>query len=83
MHGVTKRELREMENVIRRKDGTHFLASAAGFVDEHKRHSNQWNLKSINNDFTKDENITFHLVGSEKEQFEHQQMIDGTWQASV
>mmetsp|Transcript_1774 Transcript_1774/g.3140 ORF Transcript_1774/g.3140 Transcript_1774/m.3140 type:complete len:125 (+) Transcript_1774:187-561(+) len=74
MHGVTKRELREMENAIRRKDGADYLASVAGFVDEHKCHVNRWKLKSINNDFTKDENITFHLVGSEKDQFEHQQI---------
>lgn len=45
-----------------------------GFVDEHKRHANRWNLKSIDNDFTNDENIAFHLVGSEEEQFEHQQI---------
>jgi hypothetical protein len=31
-------------------------------------------LKSIDNDFTNDENIAFHLVGSEEEQFEHQQI---------
>ena len=73
-YGVTKRELRETENAIRRNDGAHFLASAAGFVDEHKRHANRWNLKSIYNDFAKDENITFHLVGSNKDQFEHRQI---------
>jgi hypothetical protein len=28
IHGVTKHELREMENAIRRKGGAHFLASA-------------------------------------------------------
>lgn len=43
-----------------------FSGKGAGFVDEHKRHANRWDLESKQ-----------HLllgIGSEKDQFEHKQI---------
>lgn len=73
-YSVTRRELRETEAAIRRHNGANFLASAAGFVEEHKRHSKRWNLQTIYEQYARDRGITFHLVGSEQDQFEHKQI---------
>jgi pimeloyl-ACP methyl ester carboxylesterase len=73
---LTQQELREMEKAIRRNKCTCFMSDVAGFVDEHKEEENskRWNLYHIYLDFCKDQGITFHIVGSEKDQFEHLQI---------
>jgi pimeloyl-ACP methyl ester carboxylesterase len=73
---LTQQELREMEKAIRRHKCNSFMSNAAGFVDEHREEENskRWNLYHIYLDFCKDAGITFHIVGSEKDQFEHRQI---------
>jgi pimeloyl-ACP methyl ester carboxylesterase len=71
---LTRQELREMEKAIRRHKGTSFMSNAAGFVDEHKQNPKRWNLYHVYLDFCKDQGITFHIVGSEQDQFEHRQI---------
>jgi pimeloyl-ACP methyl ester carboxylesterase len=73
---LTQQELREMEKAIRRNKCTCFMSDITSFVDEHKEEENskRWNLHHIYLDFCKDEGITFHIVGSEKDQFEHLQI---------
>jgi pimeloyl-ACP methyl ester carboxylesterase len=73
---LTQQELREMEKAIRRNKCTCFMSYIAGFVDEHKEKENskRWDLYHIYLDFCKDQGITFHIVGSDKDQFEHLQI---------
>jgi pimeloyl-ACP methyl ester carboxylesterase len=73
---LTRQELSETEKAIRRHKGTSFMSNAAGFVDEHKEEENskRWNLYHVYLDFCKDQGITFHIVGSVNDQFEHLQI---------
>ena len=71
---LTKQELRETQEAIRLHKGTKFLSKAAGFVDEHKKNDNRWNLEKIYVDYAQYEGITFHLVGSAEDPFEHRQI---------
>lgn len=71
---LTKRELREIETAIRLRKGTSFLSNAAGFVDEHKKNADRWNLQTIYMDYAQSEGITLHIVGSAEDPFEHRQI---------
>ena len=71
---LMKLEIRETVVAIRRYNGTHFMSNAAGIVTEHKKIGDHWNLRSIYTEFCKDQGITMHIVGSEKDQFEHKQV---------
>lgn len=71
---LTRQELRETVKAIRMHKGAAFMSAAAGFVDEHEQNSERWNLHDIYVDFCKDHGITFHIVGSAKDRFEHNQI---------
>lgn len=74
---LTQEELREMKKAIRRhRCCILFMSDVAGFVVEHKeeKNSKRWNLYHVYLDFCKDQGITVHIVGSEKDQFEHLQI---------
>jgi pimeloyl-ACP methyl ester carboxylesterase len=73
---LTQQELREMEKAIRRHKCSSYMSDATCFVDEHKEEENskRWNLCNIYLDFCKNKGITLHIVGSEKDQFEHLQI---------
>jgi pimeloyl-ACP methyl ester carboxylesterase len=69
---VTEAELAEVRDAIRRRNGALFLHYAAGFVDEHKANGGRLNLLPIVEKMHKD--VSFHIVGSDKDQFEPKQV---------
>lgn len=69
---VSNEELAEVFEAVTRHDGAFFLHNAAGFVDEHKENGTRLDLLSI---FEKmKDSVTFHIVGSQKDQFEPRQV---------
>ena len=69
-----KREMRETEKAIRRHHGATFLSNAAGFVDEHKKHHDRWDLYNIFVENLQQQGVSVHLVGSDEDRFEHRQI---------
>ncbi|KAA2242945.1 alpha/beta hydrolase [Chitinophaga agrisoli] len=69
---VTEAELAEVREAIRRRNGTLFLHYAAGFVDEHKANGERLNLLFIVEKMHR--NVSFHIIGSDKDQFEPRQV---------
>ena len=69
---VTEAELAEVRDAIRRRNGALFLHYAAGFVDEHKASGERLNLLSIVEKMHND--VSFYIVGSDKDQFEPKQV---------
>jgi len=71
-YDVTKQELNEVFDAITRRNGAVFMSNAAGFVDEHQKNAKRWDLKRL---FLKlGDDVSFHIVGSEKDQFEPKQI---------
>ncbi|MGN6297154.1 MAG: alpha/beta fold hydrolase [Ginsengibacter sp.] len=69
---VPEEELEEVFEAVTRKNGAFFMHKAAAFVDEHRANGTRLNLLSI---FEKmKDRVEFHLVGSEKDQFEPRQI---------
>jgi pimeloyl-ACP methyl ester carboxylesterase len=69
---VPDEELEEVFEATTRRDGAFFMHKAAGFVDEHKANGKRLDLLSI---FEKmKDSVEFHIVGSEKDQFEPRQV---------
>jgi pimeloyl-ACP methyl ester carboxylesterase len=69
---VSDEELAEVFDAVTRRDGALFMHNAAGFVDEHKVNGTRLDLLSI---FQKmNHSVTFHIVGSEEDQFEPRQV---------
>ena len=51
------------------------MASAAGFVKEHRNNAERWNLESVYRDYLKPRGgATMQIVGSDQDQFEHRQI---------
>jgi len=72
-YGVTKEELTEIHKAIARRKGAVFMSNAAGFVDEHQRNSERWDLKRI---FIETHpQVKYVVAGSAKDQFEPRQVI--------
>jgi len=69
---VTNEELGEVFDAVTRKDGAIFMHNAAGFVDEHKANGKRLDLLSIYREMK--DRVEFHIVGSEKDQFEPRQV---------
>ena len=69
---VTEAELAEVRDAIRRRNGALFLHYAAGFVDEHKANGERLNLLPIVEKMHND--VSFYIVGSDKDQFEPRQV---------
>ncbi len=72
-YGVTNEELNEVFDAITRRNGALFMHYAAGFVDEHKEYAEHLDLFNICKILHK--KVSFHIVGSEKDQFESNQII--------
>ena len=71
-YGITTEELAEFHNAIGKNNGTVFMSDAAGFVDEHQRNAERWDLKRI---FLETHPYVKYMVaGSEKDQFEPKQV---------
>jgi pimeloyl-ACP methyl ester carboxylesterase len=65
-------ELAGLQSAITRRDGAAFLHLAAGFVDEHRRHAQRWDLAAIARDL--DGAVALYVGGSEEDAYEHRQI---------
>jgi pimeloyl-ACP methyl ester carboxylesterase len=65
-------ELAELRSAITRRDGAAFLHNAAGFVSEHRRLAQRWDLAAIARNL--DGRIALYVGGSEEDAYEHRQI---------
>jgi pimeloyl-ACP methyl ester carboxylesterase len=65
-------ELAELWSAITRRDGAAFLHNAAGFVKEHRRHAQRWDLAAIAGEL--DGAVALYVGGSEEDPYEHRQV---------
>ena len=65
-------ELTEMWSAVSRRDGAAFLHNAAGFVAEHRRHAQRWDLAAIARDL--DGSVALYVGGSDEDPYEHRQI---------
>lgn len=71
---ISESELNEFYKAITHRNGAVFMSNSAGFVDEHRQeYSTRWNLETIYLEMK--DTISFHIVGSEEDIFEPQQLI--------
>ena len=66
-------ELTEMWSAVTRRDGAAFLHNAAGFVKEHRRHAQRWDLAAIARDL--DGAVALYVGGSDEDPYEHRQIL--------
>ncbi|MEM7426269.1 MAG: alpha/beta hydrolase [Pseudomonadota bacterium] len=72
-HSVTDAELRELRSAIGRRNGVSALSRSAGFVDEHKRNAERWDLERLFQSAAG--TISFHIAGSAEDPFEGRQPV--------
>ena len=65
-------ELAELWSAITRRDGAAFLHNAAGFVAEHRRHAQRWDLAEIAR--AAGGTVALYVGGSEEDPYEHRQI---------
>ena len=65
-------ELAELWSAITRRDGAAFAHNAAGFVSEHRRHAERWDLAAIARDL--DGAVALYVGGSDEDPYEHRQI---------
>lgn len=65
-------ELAELWSAITRHDGAAFLHKGAGFVKEHHRHAQRWDLAAIARDL--DGTVPLYVGGSAEDPYEHRQI---------
>jgi pimeloyl-ACP methyl ester carboxylesterase len=65
-------ELGELWSSVTRRDGAAFLHNAAGFVSEHRRHAQRWDLAAIARDL--DGTVGLYVGGSDEDPYEHRQV---------
>ena len=70
---VTSEELGQYYEAITRRNGASFMSKGARFVDEHKANADRWDLRRVY--FALRNTVSFHIVGSEGDQFEPNQII--------
>jgi pimeloyl-ACP methyl ester carboxylesterase len=68
----TRAELAELRSAVTRRDGAAFLHNAAGFVKEHRRHAQRWDLAAIARDL--DGTVALYVGGSDEDPYEHRQI---------
>ena len=72
-YNVSSEELGEYYEAITRRNGAAFMSNGAGFVDEHKANADRWDLRRVF--LASHEIVSFHLVGSEGDPFERNQIV--------
>jgi len=72
-YNVSSEELGEYYEAITRRNGAAFMSNGAGFVDEHKANADRWDLRRVF--LASHESVSFHLVGSEGDPFEPNQIV--------
>ncbi len=65
-------ELAELRSVITRRDGAAFAHNAAGFVGEHRRRAQRWDLAAIARDLGG--RVALYVGGSDEDPYEHRQI---------
>jgi pimeloyl-ACP methyl ester carboxylesterase len=65
-------ELTELRSAITRRDGAAFAHNAAGFVTEHRRHAQRWDLAAIARDLGG--TVALYVGGSDEDPYEHRQI---------
>jgi pimeloyl-ACP methyl ester carboxylesterase len=70
---VSPGELADLADAIRRRGGAAFMHRAAGFVDEHRRNAERWDLAAIVRELGN--TVAFHIAGSEEDPFEPRQIL--------
>jgi len=65
-------ELAELWSAITRRDGAAFAHNAAGFVGEHRRHAQRWDLAAIAREL--DGTVALYVAGSDEDPYEHRQI---------
>lgn len=65
-------ELHELWSAITRHDGAAFLHDAAGFVKEHRRHAERWDLARVAREL--DGTVALYVGGSAEDRYEHRQI---------
>ncbi len=70
---VSDPELADLSDAIRRRGGAAFMHRAAGFVDEHRRNAERWDLAAVARELR--DTVAFHVAGSEEDPFEPRQIV--------
>lgn len=70
---VSEDEMENLHDAISRRDGIGILSKSAGFVDQHKRNADRWDLSRLY--LALRDTVTFHIVGSEEDPFEGRQAV--------
>jgi pimeloyl-ACP methyl ester carboxylesterase len=70
---VSAAELADLRDAILRRGGAAFMHRAAGFVDEHRRNAERWDLAAIVRELGN--TVAFHIAGSEEDPFEPRQIV--------
>ncbi len=65
-------KLVELRSAITRRDGAAFLHNAAGFVKEHRRHAQRWDLAAIGRDLSG--TVALYVGVSDEDAYEHRQI---------
>jgi pimeloyl-ACP methyl ester carboxylesterase len=65
-------ELAELHSAITRRDGAAFAHNAAGFVSEHRRQAQRWDLGAIARGL--DGTVALYVGGSDEDPYEHRQI---------
>ncbi|MFI5897356.1 alpha/beta fold hydrolase [Actinoplanes sp. NPDC051513] len=65
-------QLAGLRSAITRREGAAFLHNAAGFVGEHRRNAERWDLAAIARDL--DGAVALYVAGSDEDPYEHRQI---------
>lgn len=71
-YDVSPAELAHLSDAIRRRGGTAFMHRAAGFVHEHRRNAERWDMAAIARELR--DAVALHVAGSEEDPFEPRQI---------
>jgi pimeloyl-ACP methyl ester carboxylesterase len=72
-HEASAAELADLRDAILRRGGAAFMHRGAGFVDEHHRNEERWDLAGIVRELGN--TVAFHIAGSEEDPFEPRQIV--------
>jgi hypothetical protein len=70
---VSVEELRNLHSAIMRRHGGAFMSRGAGFVDEHQRYSERWDLERLY--LALRDTVAFHIAGSVEGPYEPRQIV--------
>ena len=71
-YAVSAAEIADLRDAILRRGGAAFMHRAAGFVDEHRRNAERWDLGAIVRELG--DTVAVHIAGSEEDPFEPRQI---------